>query len=394
MGTDGITTGKFAQILDDEITIIKRKVKNQTYNVSPYREKLIVKNRFSVPRMISIPTNRDRLVFSALTQFLTDSFRSDLYHSTIHSNILDIKRNIKNSKYDCFIKLDIQNFYPSIDHEVLLEKVSVEIDDSTAISLISKAIRKYTIPDGRIERSKFRELEIGVPQGLSISGILSTIYMADMDRKYLSMEDISYYRFVDDMLILCKKENLDAVRTKIVEDMRDLKLEVHPFEENSNKSSFGIVGENKFQFLGYEFYNDVVTVRESSLDNFYDSLIELFQKVEDAKELYYSLNHKITGCIYDGKRYGWMSFFALIDDIKLLYRLDAFIKNSFIKYNFPYREDKVKKFVKTYFELKNIEKSDYIPKYSSRKKFKDSKTGGTHFREMIKELRKDMEFYY
>ena len=66
MGTDGVTTKKFKTILNDEIDIIKRKVKNKTYNVSPYKEKLIIKNRDSEPRMISIPTNRDKLLFATL----------------------------------------------------------------------------------------------------------------------------------------------------------------------------------------------------------------------------------------------------------------------------------------------------------------------------------------
>jgi len=109
MGTDGVTTNKFSEILDDEIMIIKRKVKNETYKISPYREKLILKNRDSKPRMISIPTNRDRLTFRALTEFITDNFKDELHESSIHSKIIDIKKKIKLKKYDSFIKLDIKD---------------------------------------------------------------------------------------------------------------------------------------------------------------------------------------------------------------------------------------------------------------------------------------------
>ena len=57
LGTDGISTNKFSEIIDEEITIIKRKVKNHTYNISPYKEQLILKSRNSNPRMIFVATN-------------------------------------------------------------------------------------------------------------------------------------------------------------------------------------------------------------------------------------------------------------------------------------------------------------------------------------------------
>ena len=393
MGTDGVTTNKFSEVLDDELTIIKRKVKNKTYNVSPYKEKLILKNRDSKPRMISIPTNRDRLTFKALTQFITDSFSDEIHERSIHSMIIDIKKNIKLKKYDSFIKLDIEDFYPSLDHSILIKQIETKIDDSLAISLISKAITKYTITDGRVDKTKLQELTKGVPQGLSFSSVLSSIYMTEFDDKYNDRSDMAFYRFVDDVLILCNKENMDVIKSNIVQDMNDLNLKVHPFEYNSGKSSFGTISLDRFQYLGYEFFNNTVSVRESSLDNFYNSIIKTFQTASDADELYYNLNHKITGCVYHNKKYGWLSFFALIDDVGLLHKLDVFVKKSFKQYKIAYGEDKIKKFVKTYFELKNIEKSSYIPKYPITIKSRLKHSRSTRLKIVLKELKKDMEFY-
>ncbi len=409
MGTDGITTNKFSEILDDEITIIKRKVKNETYSVSPYKEKLILKNRDSKPRMISIPTNRDRLTFRALTEFITDSFKDDLHESSIHSMILDINKNIKSNKYDSFIKLDIKDFYPSLDHDILMVKIETKIDDSKAISLIKKAISKYTIAEGRIDKTKLQELTKGVPQGLSFSSVLSSIYMTELNNKYRHRTDLAFYRFVDDVLILCNTEDLEAIKSDIVQDMNDLNLQVHTFKHGSDKSSSGTIGIDRFQYLGYEFFNNTVSVRESSLDTFYNSIVKVFQTASDEDELYYNLNHKITGCVYHNKKYGWLSFFALIDDVGLLHKLDAFVKKKFKQHKIAYSEEKIKKFVKTYFELKNIEKSSYIPKYpitiKSRPKHSTStksqiviksRQSGSNTNKLkivLKELKKDMEFY-
>jgi len=123
MGVDGITTNKFAEIIDDEITIIQRKVKNRSYKFSPYKEKLILKGRDSKPRMISIPTNRDILVLSALQKYLADSFRGKLFDRTVHKQISLIKKRIKSGQYDMFLKLDVKNFYPTLDHDILIESV-------------------------------------------------------------------------------------------------------------------------------------------------------------------------------------------------------------------------------------------------------------------------------
>jgi hypothetical protein len=307
--------------------------------------------------------------------------------------ILDIKKNIKSNKYDSFIKLDIKDFYPSLDHDILMVKMETKIDDPRAISLIKKAITKYTIAEGRVDKTKLQELSIGVPQGLSFSSVLSSIYMTELDNKYHHRTDMAFYRFVDDVLILCNKKDLDEIKSDIVKDMNDLNLQVHTFKDGSDKSSSGTIGLDRFQYLGYEFFDNTVSVRESSLDTFYNSIIKVFQTASDENELYYNLNHKITGCVYHNKKYGWLSFFALIDDMTLLYKLDAFVKKSFNQYKMAYHEDKVKKFVKTYFELKNLEKSNYIPKYPIRKKSNSIKDGRKRLKILIEKLKKDMEFY-
>ena len=102
------------------------------------------------------------------------------------------------------------------------------------------------------------------------------------------------------------------------------------------------------------------------------------------KELYRKLNLKITGCVYEDKRLGWLNFFALIDDMQLLYFLDSLIKNLFGKFKIEYDETKIKKFTKTYFELKK-KQSSYIPNFANKKNYTTPKD--------VKELKKDVEFY-
>ena len=66
LGTDGISSEQFSGVLDSEIDLIQRKVKDMTYRFSRFNEKLILKDKFSPPRAVYIPTVRDRLVLHAL----------------------------------------------------------------------------------------------------------------------------------------------------------------------------------------------------------------------------------------------------------------------------------------------------------------------------------------
>jgi len=61
-GVDGINIKVFDKKIDAEIEIINRKILNKTYDFSFYKERLISKGRNKFPRVISIPTIRDKKV--------------------------------------------------------------------------------------------------------------------------------------------------------------------------------------------------------------------------------------------------------------------------------------------------------------------------------------------
>ena len=393
LGTDGISTKKFAEIIDDEITIIKRKVKNYTYNISPYKEQLILKSRNSNPRMISIPTNRDKLVLSALQKYLAEEFKEIVSTDNVSVKIHKIKQKIKSKQYDSFIKLDIKSFYPNIDHTILLEKVKEHVSDEEALYLLEKALTQITISKRR-RADKINNGETkGVPQGLSISNILASIYLNNLDVKYLNQDNLEYCRYADDILkTIWMKDDIEAIKRFVSEDIQDLLLEVHEFKDGSDKSASGTIYEDKFQFLGFEFYGDTISVREASIDKLRDRIIEVFYKnVEKSdSDLYRELNLKISGCVYDNKQYGWMQFFRQIDDQTLLYSLDSFVKKQFKRFNRKYKEDKIKKFTKTYFTLKNydlekLNEDTYIPKYEA--------TIGKELKALIQQIMYDVDFY-
>jgi len=368
VGIDGITIKTFEKKLDIEMDIIHKKITNKTYSFSFYKEKLISKGRAKYPRVISIPTIRDKIVLKLIFNTLSDIFSKEVSNELVHTTTNNIIKDINSKKYDSFIKLDMENFYPSLNHDILLTKIKKKSRKKEFISLLEHAIKQETVQKSNPKKDKYKN-EKGVPQGLSISSILSSIYLIEFDKKYSLATNYKYYRYVDDILILCIESDINKIVEDIESDINSLKLKMHVLNENKHKSASGKLDE-RFYFLGYFYDRNLVSVRESSKNNLHNSIINIFTQYKHSKSknielLYWKLNLKITGCKFEEKKYGWLYFFSQINDEKLLFKLDRFVSNMFKKFHIEYDKKRVKRFVRTYYEiLKNRSKTNYIPDFS------------------------------
>jgi len=368
VGTDGISSEQFASILDSEVELIQRKVTNMTYRFSRFNEKLILKNKSSLPRAVYIPTVRDRLVLNTLNTYLSEKFSEDLapYQLTVKEIIKDIIQTLESDKYDAFIKLDIKNFFPSLDHKILLDKLQKRLNDKTAFSLLKKALNRS---------------QKGIAQGLSISSQLAAIYLNDVDKSFTHRTTFKYFRFVDDILILCNHSEIQSIESEVKQQITDLGLDLHPtiIGGKSGKSGTGYLKENTLEYLGFSFSGNKISVRESSVEKLRKRIRQVFSSsLNDISllnkntypEFYYKLNLKITGCLYNNRPYGWLFFFQDINDLTLLHHLDWFVKKSFEDFEIKYDPDEVKSFVKTYFAMKSLnphklDAESYIPSFNS-----------------------------
>jgi len=272
---------------------------------------------------------------------------------------------------------------------LLIKLLEKSIDDKLILQLITKAITQSTvsIQTPSKDRIKYNNKK-GIPQGLSISGTLADLYLMEILKKYNSNSDIKFYKFVDDILILCNKKDLDKLIDELKIDFKKLKLSIHKFEENTNKSTYGMI-ESKFEFLGYKFENETISVRDSSNQRMFQNLSSLFSKYKNKefsskKRFYQKLNIKITGCIINNKRYGWIHFFSFINDYRLLFALDNFVERNCKKNDLNY--NKVKKFSRAIFEIKNPQ-----TKYLNNSLFK--KVNKRVQNQILTELEDDVEFY-
>jgi RNA-directed DNA polymerase len=360
IGIDGINIKSYEKKQNSEFELINRKILNKTYNFSFYKEKLISKGKNKFPRIISIPTIRDKIVLKIIFNTLYEIFEEELTNELIHSKINKIKTSIQSGKFDSYIKTDIENFYPSINHEILVKFLHKKTKKIQFTDLLIKSIKQETVNKSNSHIEKYSNNK-GVPQGLSISNILASIYFIEFDKKHSSQINYEYFRYVDDILILCNKQDISSVFKLLENDMNNLDLKIHEIGKSKDKTEIGSLNET-FYFLGYSYSNNLMSVRKS--------IINIFTQYKHSKEqninfLYWKLNLKITGCKFEGKKYGWLYFFSQINDTTLLFRLDTFILNMFKKFNIEYDKKEVKKFIRTYFEiLKNRTNTKYIPNFS------------------------------
>ncbi|WP_411334300.1 reverse transcriptase domain-containing protein [Metabacillus indicus] len=122
-GIDGVNDASFKKNIDLYSDIIHRKVNNNTYSFIPYKEKLINKGKDKYPRIISIPTLRDKLTMSILHSLLSEVYSQEIKNEIVQTVIANIKASLNNTNYNYFIKIDIEKFYDNISHELLLKKL-------------------------------------------------------------------------------------------------------------------------------------------------------------------------------------------------------------------------------------------------------------------------------
>ena len=160
VGRDGVQLKVFDARLDEEIDLILRKVKACSYQFTSYKEKLVSKGAGKAPRQLSIPTIRDKLVLKCLTRALAEIFPGQVAwvpHSTI-KQVHEVSQS--RAETDFYLRLDIESYYPSIDHRILRGILRKDIRSKQLLHLIDNAIKT---PTGKKKTAELN-IKVGVPQ--------------------------------------------------------------------------------------------------------------------------------------------------------------------------------------------------------------------------------------
>lgn len=375
-GMDGLRPTRFHKQKQEHFEVIHRKCKDGSFTFTPYKQVLRSKGRNKTPRVISIPTVRDKIVLYILKDRLHSIFGDCVNRKIPNQIILEVNEYI-NSVGDQkgIYRTDIKSFYGSIGHGILEKMLSYRIDSKRLLNLIFRAIKTPTVPEDYIRANKSEyEREEGVPQGLSISNILAEICLEGFDEFIEDMSDF-YARYVDDILII-SEGNLQEIKQNVKEELNNRGgLNI------SCKKSYETKIQEGFQFLGYVFDSNEVTVRRKSVDSFINSIASIFtyfrENFSRIRRKKYNLNNEalksifveavnemITGAISEDRRYGWIFYYIEITDMELLHRIDSIVEDFFERHpRFEGVPGELKRIVRAYYEAKNNPRGGYIKDY-------------------------------
>ncbi len=251
----------FDPVAFNELSVASRKCIAGEYRFTPYLEVLKVKDRANSPRMVSIPTIRDRIILTQLNKLIRLCFPSESKTRLASEYIRSVTEDLANLDiHDTWTAgLDVRKFYDSLDRKRLIKAITKRINSEAARLLIIRAINTPTVPKTyrATDVGKYRT-NTGVPQGLAISNSLAAIYMHEVDSPMLAM-DIRYYRFVDDILLVGSKEATAKAAKSFAARIRIRGLSVHT---KGAKKGHHLPLCEPFGYLGYVFRMPKVTVRE------------------------------------------------------------------------------------------------------------------------------------
>ena len=280
--------------------------------------------------------------------------------------------------YTEYAKIDLRTFYPSIEHTLIADVIKNKIRKSEIRKLIMSSLVVPTVSEFKGSKG-VSENARGVPQGLAISNILAEISLSIFDKEINENPDIWFMRYVDDILILTPNGKAETMASHVIEKLQLLNLHPHPLNELSSKSKVGTLDET-FDFLGYHISQGELLIKHESILRFESSLAKIFtayrHAIQQAKNkrdkeraiayCQWKLNLRITGCVFEGKRLGWVSYFSQISTTAQLRSVNHTV--SHLIHRFSLSSDiKQKSLIKTFYELRRgtAETFKYIPNFDN-----------------------------
>ena len=158
-------------------------MRNGIFQFSPSRRTYISKSD-GRKRPLTIPSPREKIVQEAMRFLLMLIFEGDFSKNShgwvsgrgCYTALNQIKMDFAHDNW--FIEGDIDQQFPSLDHQVLTNLLKTKIDDQAFIDLIYKYLR---VGYGQ-SPDKIVKMRVGTSQGGVLSPVLANIYMTPFDK--------------------------------------------------------------------------------------------------------------------------------------------------------------------------------------------------------------------
>ena len=242
---------EFKKNKEENLENIRKSVANGEFHTSSYREKIVYEPKQRI--VYKLPYSPDRIVQHAIMNVLKPILLNLLIENSFAC--IEGRGQIKASqkcsqfvrKYKYCLKCDIRKFYPSINQNILSEKLQRIIKDKRFMEILNDIIFSF-------------EGGYNCPIGNYCSQWFGNYYLSFLDNFVLhKLKCKAYLRFCDDFLLFsndksylqdCKRKIKEFINTKL--DLDYSKSEVFDTKQGVD-------------FCGYRHFGTYVLVRKSTV---------------------------------------------------------------------------------------------------------------------------------
>jgi RNA-directed DNA polymerase len=261
-GVDEQSIEEFEADLRNNLYKIWNRMSSGSYFPPPVRAVEMPKPHGGGVRVLGIPTVGDRVAQTVVALQLeprTEAiFHPDSYGYRPRRSAHGALRTCRQRCWqkDWVIDLDIQKFFDSVDHDLMVKAVGANTDQPWVVLYVRRWLTApLALPDGTLA-----ERDRGTPQGSAVSPVLANLFMHYAFDSWLVREypGVGFERYADDAVVHCVTERqAREVLAALAERLESVGLRLHPDKTKivycKDAKRRGSFEHTAFTFLGYTF---------------------------------------------------------------------------------------------------------------------------------------------
>jgi group II intron reverse transcriptase/maturase len=231
-GVDGCSIEGFEADLKNNLYQIWNRMSSGSYFPPPVKAVEIPKSHGGV-RVLGVPTVADRIAQTVVAMELETGvepmFHPDSYGYRPNRSALDAVGTCRGRCWesDWVVDLDIQKFFDSVDHALLVKAVEANTDQPWVVLYVQRwLVAPIQHPDGSLhERGK------GTPQGSAVSPVLANLFLHYAFDTWMArtFPAVRFERYVDDVVVHCaSQQQAETLQAAIGRRMVEVGLKLHP----------------------------------------------------------------------------------------------------------------------------------------------------------------------